>query len=86
MGKVSACFAHPTITKKIKKSIEFHDIKVTSSSRTTLRDLLTKMKTTPSHLTPNVIYEMSCNDCTAYNRQTNRTLIKSVKEHESHSI
>ena len=78
---------HPTITKKIKKSLASHDIKVTSSSGTTLRDLLTKTKTIPPpHLTPNVIYEISCNDCTAtYNRQTNRPLIKSIKEHESHS-
>ena len=75
---------HPTITKRIKKS---HDVKVTSSSGTTLRDLLTKTKTTPPpHLTPNVIYEISCNDCTAtYNGQTNRPLIKRIKEHESHS-
>ena len=78
---------HPTITKKIKKSLESHDIKVTSSSETTLRDLLTKTKTTPPpHLTPNVIYEISCNDCTAtYNGQTNLPLIKRIKEHESHS-
>ena len=64
-----------------------HDVKVTSSSGTTLRDLLTKTKTTPPpHLTPNVIYEISCNDCTAtYNGQTNRPLIKRIKEHESHS-
>ena len=49
---------HPTITKKIKKSIASHDIKVTSSSGTTLRGLLTKTKNTPPpHLTPNVIYE-----------------------------
>ena len=68
---------HPTITKKIKKSLESHDIKVTSSSGTTLRDLLTKTKTTPPpHLTPNVIGEISCNDCTAtYNGHTNRPLI-----------
>ena len=66
----------------------FHDVKVTSSSGTTLRDLLTKTKTTPPpHLTPNVIYEISCNDCTAtYNGQTNRPLIKRIKEHKSHSI
>ena len=78
---------HPTITKKIKKSLASHDVKVTSSSGTSLRDLLTKTKTTPPpHLTPNVIYEISCNDCTAtYNGQTNRPLIKRIKEHESHS-
>ena len=78
---------HPTITKKIKKSLASHDVKVTSSSGTTLQDLLTKTKTTPPpHLTPNVIYEMSCNFCTAtYNGQTNRPLIKSIKEQESHS-
>ena len=78
---------HPTITKKIKKSLASHDVKVTSSSGTTLRDLLTKTKTTPPpHLTPNVIYEISCNDCTAtYNGQTNQPLIKRIKEHESHS-
>ena len=43
---------HPTITKKIKKSLASHDVKVASSSGTTLRDLLTKTKTTPPpHLT-----------------------------------
>ena len=78
---------HPTITKMIKKSLASHDVKVTSSPGTTLRDLLTKTKTTPPpHLTPNVIYEIYCNDCTAtYNGQTNRPLIKRIKEHESQS-
>ena len=78
---------HPTITKNIKKSLASLDVKVASSSGTTLQDLLTKTKTTPPpHLTPNVIYEISCNDCTAtYNGQTNRPLIKRIKEHESHS-
>ena len=51
---------HPTITKNINKSLASHDVKVTSSSGTTLRDLLTKTNTTPPpHLTPNVIYEIS---------------------------
>ena len=94
---------HPTITKKIKKSLASHDVKVTSSqglpfgtyspkrrphllnsiptsfmkflvmtarrqshkfTGTTLRDLLTKTKTTPPQLTPNVIYEIYCDDFT----------------------
>ena len=38
---------HHTITKNIKKSLASHDVKVTSSLGTTLRDLLTKTKTTP---------------------------------------
>ena len=78
---------HPTITKKIKKSLTSHDVKVTSSPGTSLRDLLTKTKTTPPpHLTPNVVYEISFNDCTAtYNGQTNRPLLmKRIKENESH--
>ena len=51
---------HPTITKKIKKSLASHDIKVTSSSGTTLRDLLTKTKTIPPpHLTPTVTTQPS---------------------------
>ena len=37
---------HPTITKKIKKFLASHDVKVTNSSGTQLRDLLTKTKTT----------------------------------------
>ena len=62
---------HPTITKKIKKFLGSHDIKVTSSSGTTLRDLLTKTKTTPPpNLTPNIIYEIACNDCTTMDRRT----------------
>ena len=72
--------------QKIKKSLESHDIKVTSSLGT-LQDLLTKTKATPPlYLTPNVIHEISCYYCTAtYNGQTNRPLIKRIKEHESHS-
>ena len=60
-------------------------LKATTSSLTS-SFLLTKTKTTPPHFTPNVIYEISCNDCTAtYNGQTNRSLIKRIKEHESRS-
>ncbi|MCP4494476.1 MAG: hypothetical protein GY820_45335, partial [Gammaproteobacteria bacterium] len=55
---------HPSLTQPIKKILGQHDIKVTHSSATTLRNLLTKTKTTPPpHLTPNTIYEISCLDC-----------------------
>ena len=37
----------PTITKNIKKSLASHDVKVTSLSGTSRRDLLIKTKTTP---------------------------------------
>ncbi len=44
---------HPSLSKPVKKILGQHDVKVTYSSATTLRDLLTKTKTTPpSHLTP----------------------------------
>ena len=78
---------HPSLTKPIKKILSSHDIKVTDSSGTNLRDLLTKTKTTPPpHLTPNVIYEISCNDCTAtYNGQTYRPVHKRLSEHERDS-
>ncbi|KAL5260219.1 hypothetical protein ACHWQZ_G010365 [Mnemiopsis leidyi] len=61
-----------------------HDIKVTHSSSTTLRNLLTKTKTTPPpDITPHTIYEISCLDCTStYNGQTYRPLIHRMKEHE----
>ena len=50
---------HPSLTKPIKNILASHDIKVTDSSGTNLRDLLTKTKTThPPHLDLNVI----CND------------------------
>ena len=76
---------HPTLTKPLKKILHAHDIKVTHSSGTNLRDLLTKTKTTPPpHLTPNVIYEISCNDCPAsYDGQTYRPIHKRIYEHES---
>ena len=75
---------HPSLSKPVKKILGQHDVKVTYSSATTLRDLLTKTKTTPpSHLTPNTIYEISCLDCpSTYNGQTYRPLIHRMKEHE----
>ena len=75
---------HPTLSKPIKKILGQHDIKVTHSASTTLRNLLTKTKTTPPpHLTPNTIYEISCLDCPAtYNGQTYRPLTDRMKEHE----
>ncbi|KAL5261853.1 hypothetical protein ACHWQZ_G007530 [Mnemiopsis leidyi] len=72
----------------MKKILGQHDIKVTlthsSSTTVTLRNLLTKTKTTPPpDLTPHTIYEISCLDCTStYNGQTYRPLIHRMKEHE----
>ncbi|XP_063684382.1 uncharacterized protein LOC134818673 [Bolinopsis microptera] len=55
---------HPSLSKPISKILGQHDIKVTHSSATSLRNLLTKTKTTPpTHLTPNTIYEISCSQC-----------------------
>ena len=56
---------HPTITKQIKKYLGSHDVKVTITSGTSLRNLLAKTKTTPPpYLTFNVINNISFNDCT----------------------
>ena len=73
-----------SLTKPIKKILSSHDINVTDSSGTNLRDLLTNKKTTPPpHLTPNIFYEISCNDCTAtYDRQTYRFVHKRLSEHK----
>ena len=75
---------HPTLSKSLKKILRQHDMKVTNSSSTSLRDLLTKTKTTPPpDLTPYTIYEISCLDCkSTYNGQTYRPLIHRMKEHE----
>ncbi|KAL5258875.1 hypothetical protein ACHWQZ_G009366 [Mnemiopsis leidyi] len=75
---------HPSLSKPLKKILGQHDSKVTHSSSTTLRNLLTKTKTTPPpDLTPHTIYEISCLDCTStYNGQTYRPLIHRMKEHE----
>ncbi|KAL5254022.1 hypothetical protein ACHWQZ_G013701 [Mnemiopsis leidyi] len=75
---------HPSLSKPLKKILGQHDIKVTHSSSTTLRNFLTKTKTTPPpDLTPHTIYEISCLDCTStYNGQTYRPLIHRMKEHE----
>ena len=56
---------HPTITKKIKKSLASHDVKVTSSSGTTLRDLLTKTKTTPPRESTKVLISNLDSKCKA---------------------
>ena len=75
---------HLSLSKPISKILGQHDIKVTHSSATTLRNLLTKTKTTPpTQLTPNTIYEISCSQCPSkYTGQTYRPLIQRMKEHE----
>ena len=73
---------HPSLSKPLKTILGQHDIKVTHSSSTTLRDLLTKTKTTsPPHLTPNTFYEISCLYCpSTHDGQTYRPLIDRMKE------
>ena len=75
---------HHSLSKPLKQTLQKHDIKVTNSSPASLRNILTKTKTKPpGHLTPNVIYEIPCNDCTAkYDGQTKRPIIKRITEHE----
>ncbi|XP_063687779.1 uncharacterized protein LOC134821042 [Bolinopsis microptera] len=72
------------ITTIMDEILGQHDIKVTHSSATSLRNLLTKTKTTPpTHLTPNTIYEISCSQCPSkYAGQTYRPLVHRMKEHE----
>ena len=72
------------MSKPIKNILTNHDIKVIHSSSTSLRNILTKTKTTPpAHQTPNTIYEISCTDCTAtYDGQTYRPITDRMKEHE----
>ena len=58
---------HPTLSKPIKKILRQHDVKVTHSSGVTLRNILSKTKTTPpSHITPNAIYETPCDGCNGF--------------------
>ena len=56
---------------------------MTLSSSTTLRDLLTKTKTTPPHLTPSTKSSAWTADCpSTYDGQTYRPLIDRMKERE----
>ena len=76
---------HPLLTKPLKSILHKHDIAVKNCAGTTLRNILTKTKTTPPpQLTPNVIYEIPCNDCPAfYDGQTYRPVYKRLAEHEA---
>ena len=76
---------HPTLSKDLKKILTTHDIQVTDSSGPTLRNILTKTKTTPPpYMTQNLIYEIPCKDCSAsYDGQTKRPILKRTKEHEA---
>ena len=75
---------HPSLSQPLKQVLQKHDIKVTFSSPTTLRNMLTKTKSTPpTQRTPNVVYEFACDDCPAtYIGQTYRPLFKRTDEHE----
>ena len=76
---------HPSLSRPLGRISGQHDIKVTHSSSNSLRNILTKTKTTPpSHLTPNTIYKISCQDCSStYDGQTCRPLIERMKERKS---
>ena len=76
---------HPTITKKIKKSLASHNVKVTVHQGLPFGTYSPKRR--PQFSSPHSQrYEISCNDCTATsNGQTDRPLIKMIKEHEFHS-
>ena len=63
---------HPSLSKPIEKILASHDIKVTDSSATCLRDLLTKTKTSPPpHLTPNASTKSSVAFASAMNVHIN---------------
>ena len=52
----------PSSAQPLKQVLQKHEIKVTFSSPTTLRNMLTKTKSTPpTENTPNVIYEFHHN-------------------------
>ena len=75
---------HPSLSQPLKQVLQKHDIKVTFSSPTTLRNMLTKTKSTPpTERTPNAIYEFTCKDCpSTYIGQTYRPLHKRTDEDE----
>jgi len=76
---------HPSLSKPLKQVLQKHDIKVTFSAPTNLRNMLTKTKSTPpSETTPHCVYEIPCSDCPAtYVGQTYRPLLTRIKEHDS---
>ena len=76
---------YPGLSSRIKKVLNRYDVAVTFSSSTTLRNTLTRTKSSPpTDNTPNVIYQIPCQDCPSfYVGQTKRPVLKRIKEHES---
>ena len=76
---------HPGLSSRIKKVLNRYDVGVTFSSSSTLRNTLTRTKSSPPpDRTPNVIYQIPCRDCPSfYIGQTKRPVLKRIKEHES---
>ena len=76
---------HPALSSRIKRVLNRYDVAVTFSSSSTLRNSLTRTKSSPPpDSTPNVIYQIPCRDCPSfYIGQTKRPVLKRIKEHES---
>ena len=76
---------HNTMAKPIKKILSNHDVQTSFSSAPTLRNILTKTKSTPPTATTpmNSVYEIGCSDCPGgYDGQTYRPILDRVTEHE----
>jgi hypothetical protein len=76
---------HNTLAQPIKKILSRYDVEASFSSPPTLRNILTKTKSTPPTATTpmNSVYEVDCGDCTGeYDGQTYRPIIDRVTEHE----
>ena len=77
---------HPDLSTPIKRILSRYNIAVTFSSSSSLRNLLTRTKSSPpTDSTTNVIYRIPCRDCPAsYIGQTKRPILTRITEHERH--
>ena len=75
---------YPALSKPLRQISDRHNISLTFTSNSNLRNMLTKTKTQPPpHTTRNVIYQIPCKDCNAtYCGQTRRPLHLGLSEHQ----